>query len=75
MDSNINLCLERADHELLLSRTLHLLSENIKAKKDIFSLPENITFYSAVIAHTYYGMFYSAKAYLISKGITIPIQG
>lgn len=75
MDTNINISLERADNELILCKSIFLLSENSNVKKEVFTLPENITFYSAVIAHAYYGIFYSAKAYLISKGITIPIQG
>ena len=30
-----------------------------------------MTFYSAVISHAYYCIFYSAKAYLLKKGIKI----
>jgi len=32
-------------------------------------------FYSSVITHTYYSIFYSARAYLVFKGIKIPEQG
>ena len=75
MDSNINICLERADNELLLSKAIYLLSESGDLKKSKFNLPEDITFYSSVISHAYYGIFYSAKAYLISKNVPIPEQG
>jgi len=75
MVSNFDLCIERADNELHLARSIQLLSENSKLKKEYFNLEEGITFYSAVISHAYYAIFYSAKAYLISKGIDIPEQG
>ena len=75
MDSNIDIALNRADNELLLARAVQLISENAKVKKETFTLPEEITFYSAVISHAYYSIFYSVKAYLISKSITIPEQG
>lgn len=75
MDSNINICLERADNELFLANSIHLLSSDSKIKLETFKLPEKITFYSAVISHSYYSIFYSAKAYLLSKNITIPGQG
>ena len=75
MDSNTDLVLNRADNELFLARAVYLLSENSKVKKEIFSLPEEITFYSAVISHAYYSIFYSAKAYVMSKNSTIPEQG
>jgi len=35
----------------------------------IFQIAEEFTFYSAVISHSYYAIFQSAKAYLISKGV------
>ncbi len=75
MVSNFNLCIERADNELYLARSIQLLSDNSKLKKEYFNLEDSMTFYSAVIAHAYYAIFYSAKAYLISKGINIPEQG
>ncbi len=32
-------------------------------------LPPEITFYSSVISHSYYAIFYAAKAMLLTKGI------
>ncbi len=75
MVSNFKICLERADNELYLAGSIQILSDNSKLKKEYFNLEESITFYSAVISHAYYAIFYSAKAYLISKGIDIPEQG
>ena len=75
MATSAELCLERADNELALARAIYLLSDNPQLKKENFLLPEEITFYSAVITHAYYGMFYSAKAYLISKSVSLPEQG
>ncbi len=69
MDSNIEISLERANNELLLARAVHLLSQNAEVKKETFNLPEKITFYSAVISHSYYSIFYGAKAYLKSQRI------
>ena len=75
MDSDTNICLDRANNELLLASAIHLLSNEPKVKEETFNLPREITFYSAVIAHAYYSIFYSAKAYLISKGFAVPEQG
>ena len=70
MDSTIDLCLQRADSELVLAAAINRISQEAQLKKDIFKIAENFTFYSAVISHSYYAIFNSAKAYLISKGIT-----
>jgi uncharacterized protein (UPF0332 family) len=68
MDSVVEVYSERADNELLAARSLKRLSENLASKRD-FDLPEEITFYSAVISHSYYAIFYAAKAILLTKGI------
>jgi len=69
MDSIINLYFERAENELTLAKAIKLLSDNTEIKNERFDIAENMTFYSAVISHAYYAIFYSAKAYLVSKGI------
>jgi uncharacterized protein (UPF0332 family) len=68
MDSKDKLYIERAENEVILARAIFSLSEGI-AKKELF-VPEDITFYSAVISHAYYCIFYSAKALLYIKGIS-----
>ena len=70
MDSEVNLLLDRAENELLVARSLVKLSEN-KEDASIFELPEGTTFYSGAISHSYYAIFYCAKAYLLSKGIKL----
>jgi uncharacterized protein (UPF0332 family) len=72
MDSTIDLCLKRSDNELVLATIIQRISEETQLKKDVFHIAEEFTFYSAVIGHSYYAIFHSAKAYLISKGLTFP---
>ena len=69
MDSTINLCLQRAENELVLANIIQRISQNDEMKKNVFQVAEESTFYSAVISHSYYAIFYSAKAYLISQGV------
>ena len=69
MDLNYRLYLERAENELYLSEIIFEISKNEKIQKDIFNLPKSQTFYSSVISHSYYVIFYSAKSYLLKNGI------
>ena len=68
MDSMVEIYLERSDNELLAAESLKKLSDDAKSKED-FSLPQSTTFYSSVISHSYYSIFYSAKAILLTKDI------
>ena len=68
MDSLVEIFLRRADNEIMAAKALKKLSEETSAKQD-FELPSDITFYSSVISHAYYSIFYSAKAILLTKGI------
>lgn len=68
MDSMAEIYLERAGNELLAADSLKKLSEDAKSRED-FSLPQSTTFYSSVISHSYYAIFYSAKAILLTKGV------
>lgn len=68
MDSMVEIFIDRADNEVLAAESLKRLSEDKKAKGD-FKLPERTTFYSSVISHSYYAIFYAAKAILLSKGV------
>ena len=60
--------LDRAKNELDLAKAIFLLSNNNRLKLE-FELKEDSTFYSNVISAAYYCIFYSAKAFLNSKGI------
>lgn len=68
MDSMIKIYLERADNEILTAKSLKRLSEETITKQK-FQIPERITFYSSVISHSYYAIFYAAKAILLTKSI------
>ncbi len=69
MDSMARIFMDRARNELYAAGALKKLSEDDNAKVE-FQVPLSITFYSAVISHAYYAIFYSAKAVLLAKGIT-----
>ncbi len=68
MDFEYKIYLTRAQNELNLSIIIQRISEDKKIQIEIFGLKED-TYYSAVISHAYYSIFYAAKAYLLLKGI------
>ena len=68
MDSLVEIYLNRANNDILAAESLRRLSDNQKDKED-FSLPSDTTFYSSVISHSYYAIFYSTKAILLTKDI------
>ncbi len=74
MDLKDETLIERAEHEIVISELLNQLSINSPEKASL-NVPSDTTFYSAVISHAYYAIFYSAKYYLLSRGIVIPVQG
>jgi len=67
MDSKVELYLKRARTEMNMAILLLKASSNELLNQ--FGIPEDETFYSGVISHCYYSIFYSAKAMLLSKGI------
>ena len=70
MDSEVKLLLDRADNELLTAKALKKISEE-DALKNNLSVPTKTTFYSSVISHSYYSIFYSAMAALLSVGTKV----
>ncbi|MBI2564567.1 HEPN domain-containing protein [Candidatus Woesearchaeota archaeon] len=68
MDSMAKIYLQRALNEISAAKILFEVSNDLK-KKQLFQLEEETTFYSSVISHAYYSIFYSAKAILLTKGI------
>ncbi len=68
MDLMIRIYLDRAGNEMFAAGALKRLSEEERAKRD-FDIPPDMTFYSSVISHAYYAIFYAAKALLLAKGI------
>lgn len=69
MDSEVKLYLERSGDEFLLADNDMKIS-TIKKFKEIMGIPEGKTFFNSVITHSYYSIFYCAKAYLLRKGIS-----
>jgi uncharacterized protein (UPF0332 family) len=66
------LYLERAKSELDLAKAIFRVSGSPALKLDL-GLKEDQTFFSNVIANSYYCIFYSAKALLLANGIeTMP---
>lgn len=69
MDLNYKLYLERANNEIKLADIILIVSKDKNLQINLFNLEEPETYYSSVISHAYYCIFYSAKAYLAKKGI------
>src|SRR3989338_3473547 len=69
MNDESKLYLQRAENEFVAAQMLFAISSNISLQKEQFKLEKEFTFYSTVISHSYYCIFYSAKAILIKEGI------
>ena len=69
MDLNYNLYLERANNEIKFADIALIVSNNKELQVNVFKIEQPETYYSSVISHAYYCIFYSAKAYLAKKGI------
>jgi len=68
MDLKVKLYLERAENEFRLAKDMFNLSKTEKIKILLEVDPKD-TFYSAVISHCYYSIFYCAKAILLTERI------
>ncbi|MBS3114990.1 HEPN domain-containing protein [Candidatus Woesearchaeota archaeon] len=69
MNDEAELYIQRAENELVAAQMLFDISSNPLLQKEQFKLEKEFTFYSSVISHSYYSIFYSAKASLIKIGI------
>ncbi|MBS3074769.1 hypothetical protein J4447_04960 [Candidatus Pacearchaeota archaeon] len=69
MDSK--LYIHRAENEIKLAEIIFMISEEPVIQKETFKIKEPETYFSAVIAHSYYSILYGAKAYLSKKGIEV----
>src|SRR3989338_11691969 len=69
MDSK--LYIHRAENEIKLAEIIFMISEKPNIQKETFKVNDPETYYSAVIAHSYYSIFYGAKAYLAKKGVEV----
>src|SRR4030042_1314874 len=70
MDSDTKLYLERAQNELKLAEIVMQISINKDIQIKIPEIDKPDTYFSSVITHAYYSIFYTTKAYLVMKGIT-----
>ncbi len=68
MDSKVEMYVKRARTEIDSAEILFQASENKKFRADL-NVHEDSTFYSGVISHSYYSIFYCAKAMLLTKKI------
>ncbi len=68
MDSMTNLFIKRAENEIVIAEKLKEMSEDSEMR-EFMQIQQEMTFYSGVISHAYYSIFYSAKAILLTKGI------
>ena len=69
MKGETELYLQRAENELIAAQVLFDISSNPQLQRVQFKLEKDFTFYSSVISHSYYSIFYAAKASLIELGI------
>ena len=69
MNDQAELFMQRAENELVTAQILFSISSNLTLQKEQFKLEKDFTFYSAAISHSYYCIFYAAKAILIQEGI------
>ena len=69
MDDEAKLYIQRAENELITAEILFKTSSDEHLQRNQFNLDKQFTFYSAVISHSYYCIFYSAKAILIANNI------
>lgn len=68
MDLTAKIFIERAENEIVVAETLKRVSDEASAKQ-YFDIDSKMTFYSSVISHSYYAIFYAAKAILMTKNI------
>lgn len=68
MDLQVKIYIERAKNEFIAAKKLKQMSDN-QETKDFLEIPKDTTFYSSVISHSYYSIFYISKALLLTKNI------
>lgn len=70
MDGIVDIYLDRALNEIKAAQILFEIS-NDKNKKLSFKIDEESTFYSSVISHSYYSIFFASQAILRFKEIKV----
>ncbi len=68
---DLKLFILRAANEIKLAQIIFLMSSLPVIQTKTFRIKKPETYYSAVISHSYYAIFYTAKAYLLRKKIKL----
>ena len=68
MNELCTLYIQRADNELVLAEIILKVSDDVSLQQSVFEVRPD-TWYSAVIGHSYYSIFYATKSYLLTKGV------
>ena len=68
MDSMVKLYIHRAENEIVVAEKVKEMSDYDDVR-EFMKIGKDMIFYSAVISHSYYSIFYAAKALLLTKGI------
>ncbi len=63
--------IHRAENEIKLAEIIFTISEKPSLQRETFKVNEPETYFSAAIAHSYYSIFYGAKAYLAKKEVKV----
>ena len=69
MSDEALLYMQRSENELVAAQVLFDVSSKTNLQKEEFKIEKEFTFYSSVISHAYYCIFYAAKAMLIKEQI------
>ncbi len=69
MRDDAALSLQRSENELAAAGVLFDVSADRRLQEERFRLEREFTFYSGVISHAYYSIFYAAKALLAAEGV------
>jgi uncharacterized protein (UPF0332 family) len=69
MDSKAEMFVRRARTEIDSATILFESSSDKSRIKEDLKIDQDSTFYSGVISHAYYSIFYCAKAMLLTKGV------
>ncbi len=69
MNEQTVLYIQRSETEQITAEILQEISQNEQLQQESFKLEKQFTFYNAVITHSYYAIFYAAKAILAKEKI------
>ena len=71
MKDTAKLYIQRAENEFVVAQMLFNISADERLQREQFKLEKDFTFYSSAISHSYYCIFYSARAILEENNIKV----